>query len=140
MKQSILETIKIKIYPDNNASAEDENGEEIYYPAIGIRAEAKILIPDKNHSATGGVVKGSYTIQTISSGGLWGISDETEESDLLEIVAEQMEDLKYLLSVLNVHTTGERLIFNNKPRSKSFEELQKEATETQKTQGFFINA
>ena len=64
----------------------------------------------------------------------------TEEGDLIEILHEQMDDLNYQVSVLNVHMTGEKLIFNNKPRTKSFEELQNEAIETQKKTGFFVNA
>lgn len=50
---------------------------------IGIRAEAKIVV--------------NGTIQTISSGGLWGIESDSDESHFAEVGADELADLRTTL-------------------------------------------
>jgi hypothetical protein len=57
---------------------------------IGIKAEAKISIPSGNYS----------TLQTIHSGGLWGIESDSDKSYFAEVQADELADLRAQLSAL----------------------------------------
>ena len=57
---------------------------------IGIKAEAEISIPSGNYS----------TLQTIHSGGLWGIESDSDKSYFAEVQGEQLADLRAQLSAL----------------------------------------
>lgn len=61
---------------------------------IGIEAEAKILIPEGNDPKFG-------ILQTIKSGGLYGIESDSAKSYLKEIEADQFSELKTVLEQLN---------------------------------------
>ncbi len=67
-----------------------ENG-NVYQ--IGIIAEAQIMLPIGN---------GSSIIQTITSGGLWGIESDSDKAYIKEIETEQLEELKGYLKQLNI--------------------------------------
>ncbi len=67
-----------------------ENG-NVYM--MGIIAEAQILIPIGN---------GSFSIQTITSSGLYGIESDSDKAYIKEIEAEQLDELKGYLKQLNI--------------------------------------
>lgn len=54
---------------------------------LGIRAKATILIPMGNH----------YLIQEITSGGLWGIESDSDESYFEEVAKEELSALSEAL-------------------------------------------
>ena len=58
---------------------------------VGIRAEAEIAIPNGN---------GSATLQTIRSGGLWGIESDSGDDYFTEVGNEELADLKTQLHAL----------------------------------------
>lgn len=67
-----------------------------HWSYIGIRAEAKILIGDVARYPN----FASGTIQTIGSGGLYGIESDSERSYFSEVAAEQLAELKNQLRAL----------------------------------------
>jgi hypothetical protein len=62
---------------------------------IGIRAESRIKVRTNaaNHYST---------LQTIRSGGLWGIESDSDDSHLEQVTAEELAELKIQLEALNV--------------------------------------
>jgi hypothetical protein len=72
--------------------------EEGVWTMCGIYAEATILIP----CGTDGTMK----IETIRSGGLYGIESDSGDKYLREIGDEQIAELKSYLETLNVETDG----------------------------------
>lgn len=111
MKTAILTQIKVLVINDYT----EEN-------SIGIRAEAKILIPTE---------PGNYIVQEINSGGLWGIESDASEEYIEEIAEDQIEEVKRHLEVLNVNMVGNIRLFpkskKNKETTKSFELLKQDA-------------
>jgi hypothetical protein len=61
---------------------------------IGIRAQAKILIPSGSASV----------VQEITSGGLWGIESDSDASYLTEIDEEQLSELREQLRAVGLST------------------------------------
>lgn len=96
-EKAILRSITIEHIED------DLNCEE-----MGIVAKAEINIPfiiygyskenERFEKQT------NYKIQAISSGGLWGISENSDNEDLEEIEQEQISELMNYLKILNVAT------------------------------------
>ncbi len=64
---------------------------------VGIKAEAVIHLPISKHS---------NKVQTIDSGGLWGIESDSEVSYREEVAREQVAELKGYLETLNVDTSN----------------------------------
>jgi hypothetical protein len=67
---------------------------------IGIRAEAEIAISDDPHKRT----NTTWTLQEITSGGLWGIESDSDKSYLAEIETEQLSELREQLRALGFST------------------------------------
>lgn len=82
--------------------------DQFEYDRMGVVAKAEINIPFKvsgyNKDKAKFEEQTTYKIQTISSGGLWGVSVEEEQEYLEEIEQEQIYDLLDHLKVLNVAT------------------------------------
>lgn len=71
---------------------------------IGIRAEAQVVIPaGKDHGI----------VQTITSGGLWGIEDDSSEDYLAEVGLEELVELKKQLTVLGFSKRAIATAFKN---------------------------
>ena len=64
-----------------------------HFSFIGIIAEANILIPQGDH----------FICQKLSSGGLWGIENDSADSYINEEEDNQLDELKEVLSSLNVN-------------------------------------
>lgn len=71
---------------------------------LGIVAEATIMIPFKVKTSKDGKMceAWNYKIQKISSGGIWGIGSDSDDSYIHNEECVQVEDLKSYLEVLNV--------------------------------------
>lgn len=89
-KRAVLSEVNIKHIPDN---MEEEN-------TIGIKAVATINFPFEIATSKGKEI--NFKIETISSGGLWGIDANSSKEDLKEIEQEQREELLNYLNMLNV--------------------------------------
>ncbi len=93
-----IEEVRImtKNDPDADASYLEEEGSERrlgqyergYFWLIGIWAEADVVI--------------NGTIETIRSGGLWGIESDSDQAYLNDIIKEELDDLRSLLSEIGV--------------------------------------
>jgi hypothetical protein len=70
---------------------------------LGIVAYAEIGIPFEVVTSNGKQI--NYKIEKISSGGLWGIESDSDESYFKDIEQEQLADLKEYLKQLNVSVT-----------------------------------
>lgn len=81
-------------------SDEDANRRETFHRGewhyIGIRTKATIYLPDGD---------GSFKVETISSGGLWGVESDSDVSYLESIAKEERDTLMRYLKMLNVVTT-----------------------------------
>ena len=96
MARKTITTIKVERLHDDDADAsylsqpEFEDRAEQFkrgvFNFIGIRAKAEIVIGN--------------TCQTITSGGLWGIEDDSEESYLATVESDEITDLCNQLSAL----------------------------------------
>lgn len=64
---------------------------------IGIVANCKVKYP---------IGQGNYRLETVQSGGLWGIETDSEEDYINEAEAEQKEELKNHLEKMNVNTSN----------------------------------
>ena len=73
------------------------NGDWCY---IGIMAEAVVKYPDSTDC-------GSYRLETLTSGGLWGIESDSEESYLESIEQEELADLKNHLATFGIEWNDE---------------------------------
>jgi hypothetical protein len=76
---------------------------------IGIRAEAEIAISNEPHKRT----NTTWTLQEISSGGLWGIESDSDKSYLAEIETEQLSELRSQLRALGFGTRAIATAFKN---------------------------
>lgn len=123
MKQALINCIELKreydeapdlSYLDQYANSIDPKEQEYYkkdherkndygdgWSMIGITAVATIYLPFEVEPG-----KVNYKIETITSGGLWGIEDDSGEDYLKEIEAAEIDDLKTWLNMLNVSFTG----------------------------------
>jgi hypothetical protein len=72
---------------------------------IGIKAEAEISIPSGSYS----------TLQTIHSGGLWGIESDSDKSYFAEVQADELANLRAQLSALG---------FSKRAIAAAFKEVQ----------------
>jgi hypothetical protein len=63
---------------------------------IGIRAKAEIAMPNGGHTSAGPTA----TLQTITSGGLWGIESDSEEDYLKVVEGQELADLRTQLYAL----------------------------------------
>lgn len=91
-----IESVRVRVIPDDSPDTsylkqdgfEDRlaqyNASEFHF--IGIRVEARINI--------------NGLLQTISSGGLWGIEDDSDQGFLDETAQEELRELKGQLSAL----------------------------------------
>lgn len=78
---------------------------------LGIRADAEIGIGDLKNFPK----KFDCTVQKITSGGLWGIESDSEESYFQEVEGEQLEELKGQLLTLG---------FSRRAISKAFQTIE----------------
>jgi hypothetical protein len=92
-----LESIVVVVIPDDEPDfshiddvqqARYERGELTLY---GIRAEAKIVVDE--------------VVQTITSGGLWGIESDAGDDYFHEVAEEEYNDLRKILKTLGVATS-----------------------------------
>jgi hypothetical protein len=67
---------------------------------IGIRAEAEIAISNDPHKRT----NTTWTVQEITSGGLWGIESDSDKTYLGEIETEQLSELREQLRAVGFST------------------------------------
>ena len=85
--------------------AQDKQRLKNYYDgnwsAIGIKAEAQIQILNN---------PSSWILQTIHSGGLWGIESDSTKSYLEEVEQEEISELKHILRKLNVQISKDHPI------------------------------
>lgn len=81
---------------------------------IGVKAEAKIAIPD------GGVTSKGETgiVQTIHSGGLWGIESHSEPEYLTQIENEQLDELRDQLHAIGFSKRAIAASFRNVERKE----------------------
>jgi len=86
-----------------------EAGARGEYCFIGIRAEAELNIPD-GHLA--------FIAQEISSGGLWGIESDSDESYLREVEAEELAQLRGQLHELGFSQRAVSAAFKNIEREE----------------------
>lgn len=85
-------------------------GNDWYF--IGIQAEARISIPDGGRTVNGQ----TRTIQRITSGGLWGIESDSEESHFAEVEREELDQLKTQLHALGFSKRAIVAAFRNVER------------------------
>ena len=71
---------------------------------IGVIAKCEVNVPDAN---------GSWTIQTIHSGGLWGIESDSGEKYLNEVGQEQLSELSDQLEALGLGARAIERAFEN---------------------------
>lgn len=66
----------------------------------GVRAECEYLIPVNS-------VPPSYIIQTLTSGGLWGIESDSDEEYFKSVEQEELDQLKDYCTTLGIQFDGE---------------------------------
>lgn len=93
-----------------------EEGDERYrtfhaglWDFMGVLAEAQIAIPTS---------EGNATVQKISSGGLWGIESDSDESYIAEIEVEQLSALKVQLKALGFSSRAIATAFKSVKRDR----------------------
>jgi len=74
------------------------------WACVGVRAEARIAIPNGN---------GSATLQTIKSGGLWGIESDSGDDYFTEVGNDELADLKTQLHALGFSKRAIAAAFRN---------------------------
>jgi len=67
---------------------------------IGCVAKAEVSYPIGN---------GSKRLETLTSGGLWGIESDSDDAYLKEIASDQMQELSDHLAMFGIETTKEEL-------------------------------
>jgi hypothetical protein len=77
---------------------------------LGISAEAKISVPSGYQTGT---------LQTITSGGLWGIESDSEDSYLESIEQEELSELRSQLKALGFSSRAISVAFKNTVRKDS---------------------
>jgi len=71
-----------------------ESYENQQWCMLGIIAKAQILVPSGQNDG--------FTVQTIRSGGIYGVESDSEESYFEELEEEEIEDLKEQLGILGI--------------------------------------
>jgi len=79
---------------------------------IGIRADAKIGIPEA-YRRVHPLDPGSMTVQTVTSGGLWGIESDSDDGHIQETEKEELSDLKNQLLALGFSKRAISAAFKN---------------------------
>lgn len=92
-KGEMPETIREYILRDYERMERLHHGDWCY---IGIRAEAEIAVSNDPHKRT----NTTWTVQEITSGGLWGIESDSDASYLGEIEEEELSELREQLHAL----------------------------------------
>lgn len=83
----------------------------------GIRAEAKILIPNTWHGPNRNIHAPEHgTIQRLTSGGLWGIESDSDRAYLESVEKDELADLKQVLLEIG---------FSRRAISKAFKDVQR---------------
>lgn len=88
------------------------NGEWNY---LGIKAEAKIAIPDGGRTINGAT---SIT-QTIHSGGLWGVESNSEDGYVKQVEDEQLDELRSQLHAIGFSKRAIAAAFRNVEREEN---------------------
>jgi hypothetical protein len=96
-----LQSIKVFVLPDEDPDTsyldqgDFENRKEAFHRGnfsfVGVRAEAEIVVDG--------------IIQTITSGGLWGIESDSGDEYIKEVAGEEYNDLRKILKTLGVPTS-----------------------------------
>ena len=79
---------------------------------IGIAAEAEYCISDNPHKRT----NTSWTVQSLHSGGLWGIESDSDASYLAEVEQEQLAELREQLKAIGFSSRAISAAFKNVER------------------------
>jgi len=95
-----LQTVRVIVEhdPDPDVSFMNEEGfedrraeyERRDFNFVGVRAEAEVLIEE--------------TVQTIMSGGLWGIESDSDNEYFVDVAVEEYEQLRKVLKTIGVPT------------------------------------
>lgn len=88
---------KVKKWIDEDHKRLDDYGRT--WVMTGIVAKAKVLIPQDT-------VPPTFQIQTIRSGGLWGIESDSDKSYIEDVKSEQLSDLVHNLNALGMKDSG----------------------------------
>lgn len=100
-KDAISKEEKAFYVADQKRKNKFYNGE---VESLGISAKATIYLPFICYTGKGKEI--NYKIQTISSGGLWGIESDSDKSYIKETAEQQLDELKRYLKMLNVKCKG----------------------------------
>jgi hypothetical protein len=82
---------------------------------IGIRAEAEYYVSTKADDKTG--KHGHFLMQTVTSGGIWGIESDSGKAAFEEVEAEELHDLRKQLAAIG---------FSSRAISAAFKDVQRE--------------
>lgn len=93
-KRAVL--TKIHVVREEEQFLSEDNNE------FGIYAVAEINIPFEVYTGRGKGI--NWLNQEITTGGLWGIHEDTDEGYIKDVEADEIENLLELLKVLNVVT------------------------------------
>lgn len=80
---------------------------------IGVRAEAKIVIQRDIQSNLQRELHNLEPIQTITSGGLWGIESDSDRSYFAEVESEELSELRTQLKAIGFSTRAISTAFKN---------------------------
>jgi len=116
-----LNNIEIEILPDTDPDLSFIDTNDPYnkqrlkdygtkWQMLGIMATAEIKIPYKDH----------WILQTISSGGIWGIESDADKDYIIDEAKTELKQLLYILKKLNVNTKNFNLLANKALKEISY--------------------